>query len=127
MKTISLRKNFKNKALTFFLSTLFSYMPNVSLAADAWASCTPIGVAVFFGSRVHVQCTTGYGNILFFALPASTTAEIQQANELQSLGLAAIAASKPLSLYFDDADTSGVSFGCGANDCRKLRGAILLK
>lgn len=92
--------------------------------------CKPISTAVFFGSRVHVQCETGYGsngNILFFALSAATSNDIQQANELQSMGIAAITVGKPLWIFFDDADTSGTAFGCGANDCRRALGVWITR
>lgn len=120
-------KLFRERIFWVSVALLALGIPNISSATEVAISCTPTTVAVFFGSRIHVQCSAGYGNILYFALPASTSTEMQQANELQSLGMAAIATGKQITLIFDDADTSGASFGCGTNDCRKLRGAIMVK
>lgn len=120
----------RSKTIKLFLVGLLGYLPNISLAAAAWFSCSPVNVAVFFGSRVHVQCSSGYGangSFIYFALPAVASSDMQQANELQSMAMTAMTAGKQLSLYFDDADTSGVSFGCGTNDCRKLLGIVMLK
>lgn len=112
-----------NKYVLFgaFLATL-AQAPVVS-AAPAYHSCKVVDVMVAPGSRVHIRCDNGYpGNpsIVFFALPAASNDNILRANQVQSLGVAALAAGRPVSFTFDDADTSGTSFGCGANDCRRI-------
>lgn len=107
----------------FFLALLM--VSGVCSAAGVSVQCKPVSTAVFFGSRVHLQCETGSspnGSILFFALSAATSTEIQQANEFQSMAMTALTSGKPLWIFYDDADTSGTAFGCGAGDCRKALG-----
>lgn len=104
-----------------FLSSL-TLAPVIN-AAPAYHSCKVVDVMVAPGSRVHIRCDNGYpGNpsLVFFALPAASNDNILRANQVQSLGMAALAAGRPVLFTFDDADTSGTSFGCGANDCRRI-------
>lgn len=98
-------------------------------AAGVARSCKPIAVANFVGSRMHIQCDQGYLNnasIIYYALPANTSDQIQRANPVISIGLTAISAGKTIGISFDDTDTSGTSFGCGASDCRAIQGVWIV-
>ena len=90
-------------------------------------SCTVnyVGAA---GNRVHVRCTAakadGSAQVFWFAV-ANTDSTL--ANRLLSLGTTAIVSGRPLSIDFTAGDTSGASFGCQSNDCRKATGVALVR
>jgi hypothetical protein len=80
--------------------------------------CTPVFVAVF-GNRVHVECAAAVGGIKFFAVSTSNTAH---AARILSTASTAQVAGRNLLIWYDPANTSGTSFGCGAGDCRTIDG-----
>ena len=91
-------------------------------AAPVWVDCTPGKVATF-PNRVHVECTaTVGGGILFFAVASSDTG---YANRFMSLASSALVAGRTLRIFYDPADTSGSTFGCGTSDCRKAPGIAI--
>jgi hypothetical protein len=81
-------------------------------------SCTPTEVSVF-ENRIHVRCSEpaldGRNTIWFWAV---STVDAQHANRFLSTATTALVSGRKLILGFDPGDTSGVSFGCLAHDCR---------
>ncbi|OQA42303.1 MAG: hypothetical protein BWY52_02250 [Chloroflexi bacterium ADurb.Bin325] len=101
--------------------------PSVALAAEPDAEttyrCTPAHVAAFTNG-IHVKCTAAApGGIWYFAYPTRDTAN---ASRFLSLLTSAVVAGKQLDITYDPANTSGVSFGCLASDCRTIVGVLLL-
>lgn len=102
------------------------------LVALAWAagfpaqaqdvfSCKLRDVTVF-NNRIHVRCTTAPATmtaLYFYALP--TASNTTQANRLLTLGSTALVANRKFIAHYGAGDTSGVEFGCQANDCRRLQ------
>lgn len=87
-------------------------------------SCTPAGVAVYT-TRVHVRCTTlAPGNIRYFAVCDSASAE---ASRFLSVFTTAFAMGKSVIIHYTPSDTSGTSCGCLAGDCRVATGAEVLQ
>jgi hypothetical protein len=98
--------------------------PNVHAAVNRSAfNCTPFDVGVWI-QRVHVRCTTTVnigGNVIsWWAYPTSDSAG---ASRFLSLFETAKATGTTLTLYYDAADLSGSTFGCGSTDCRRIWGA----
>lgn len=81
-------------------------------------SCTPIEVAVY-AERIHVRCSEpasdGSAAIWFWAM---STSDAQHANRFLSTTTTALVSGRKLIFGFTPGDTSGVSFGCLAHDCR---------
>lgn len=103
------------------------FRPSVAVAAEpdaeTWYRCTPAHVAAFTG-RIHIRCTAAApGGIWYFAYPTRDTAN---ASRFLSLLTSAEVAGKQVDILYDPANTSGVSFGCAANDCRTIIGVSLL-
>ena len=91
-------------------------------AAPVWVDCTPANVGTF-ANRVHVKCTaTVGGGIQFFAVASTDTG---YANRFMSLASSAIVSGRTLQIFYDPADTSGSTFGCGTGDCRKALGIVI--
>lgn len=90
-------------------------------AQEKSAACKPVETAVF-ANRIHVQCEFPVdGKFLFFAAP---TLEPKFANRALSVILSAQMSGKVVTVVFDPlmepVDGSGNTFGCLANDCRRL-------
>ena len=90
--------------------------------APAYAAnflCTPTEVAVF-ENRIHARCSTaakvGTANIWFWAVP---TSDAHHANRFLSTASSALISGRKLLFAYNPQDSSGKSFGCQANDCRK--------
>lgn len=85
--------------------------------------CTPADVGVFI-QRVHVRCTVtvnvGGNLVAYWAYPASDSAG---ASRFLSLFETAKATGTNITIYYDPADLSGSTFGCGNSDCRRIWGA----
>lgn len=83
----------------------------------AFYTCTP-NLVVSANVRVVARCSVAYnGTILWFAYPTSDSAN---ASRMLSVFETAKATSSTITVYFDTADTSGVAYGCAANDCRAI-------
>jgi hypothetical protein len=85
-------------------------------------TCSPVEVAVFPKSRVHVRCVSGDGPILFFAV---SVADSGDANRVLSITSAALLAKRELIILYDRNDVSGGSIGCLADNCRLIQGIIM--
>ena len=86
-------------------------------------TCTPVQVADFPGSRIHILCAPpGAGNIKYFALGVGDASE---ANRVLSLAASALVANRKLLIYFNPNDLSGTAFGCQNADCRAILGIEL--
>jgi hypothetical protein len=92
-------------------------------AAPKFFACTPVNVAVFPKSRIHVRCSPGNAATVFFALGVANAAD--DADRLLSLAGTAIALKKKLEIFYDPADPKGSSFGCLNNDCRVIQGLTM--
>lgn len=88
-------------------------------AATVWSDCVPVLTGTF-ANRTHVKCASAVsGGIVWFAVDSS---KVDYANRFMSMVNTALVSGKTLTLNYDPADTSGASFGCAANDCRKALG-----
>jgi arabinogalactan endo-1,4-beta-galactosidase len=102
--------------------SLLVLVAGTATAAPVWVDCTPASIGTF-ASRVHVRCSASVGGgIVFFAVASSDTGF---ANRYMSLGSSALVAGRTLRIFYDPADTSGSTFGCGTSDCRKAQGIEL--
>ena len=101
------------KKLALGFITLLSLNSSV-FAANTWATCQPTGV-MEHPNRIHVRCAQATGTISYFAV---STQDKDRAARFQSLATAALLGGRSLSINFETNDTSGASYGCGANDCR---------
>jgi hypothetical protein len=105
----------------------------IAYGVQAWAvpvvhTCKPVSIAVYPGSRIHIQCdiaSTSTPPITYFALPNVTSDDVQRANQAIAVASTAQTSGKSIGILFDDVDTSGTTFGCGANNCRKIQGIFL--
>jgi hypothetical protein len=92
--------------------------PGIAVAAEF--HCTLKDVVVF-ANRVHCQCAAttsdGSSNIRYFAVP---TADAKLADRLLSVGTTALVSGRRFIAGYTNGDVSGNSFGCNANDCRRL-------
>jgi hypothetical protein len=93
-------------------------------APTQFYQCTVDNVAAFT-NRVHAHCTVPYvyntSNIYWFAF--CSTVDSATASRMLSVFTTAKALNGHLGLYFNPADTSGTSCGCGSGDCRVITGA----
>lgn len=107
----------QNRVLSAFFALAF-LVPGIATAAEF--RCTLRDVVVF-GNRVHCQCTTttpdGSANIRYFAVP---TTDAKLADRLLTIGTTALVSGRRFIAGYNSGDTSGNSFGCNSNDCRKL-------
>ena len=76
--------------------------------------CTPIVVGEF-NNRIHVRCSVPVSGIVYFAV---ATSDANRAARHLALWSTALVTGRDLRIYYDPANTSGVSIGCGASDCR---------
>jgi hypothetical protein len=83
--------------------------------------CTAQEAAVFPGSRIHVLCNPGDGQIAFFALSVGNP----DASRVLSLAETAVASRLPLQIMYDPNDLSGTAIGCLATNCRLIQGIFL--
>jgi hypothetical protein len=113
----SLTKFLPSTLLAVIFLSLFTWLPSTASAAQTTFSCKSVDVTTF-PERIHVRCSTAAsGGIVFFAVP---TANNEHAARILSTLLAGHIAGKTLVIGYDPADTSGTSFGCAQNDCRRL-------
>jgi hypothetical protein len=97
--------------------------------AQYWYVCNaPNHVAVFM-DRVHIFCTTTTTvagapaldpAILWFTVP--TSPDSAAASRFMSLFQTSVITARPIWVFVDPVDTSGVAFGCGASNCRRIYG-----
>ena len=96
---------------------------HAQVSATAAFVCTPFDVGVFI-QRVHVRCTVAAnvgGNLVsWWAYPTSDSAG---ASRFLSLFETAKATGTNITIYYDPADLTGSTFGCGNSDCRRIWGA----
>jgi hypothetical protein len=85
--------------------------------------CTAQEVAVFPGSRIHVLCNPGDGQITFFALSVANP----DVSRVLSLAETAVAARRTLRIMYDPNDLSGAAIGCANTNCRLIQGIYLLR
>lgn len=116
------------KILTYAFC-VFLYIGSFSKAASG--TCIPEHVGEI-QQRVHIRCEKaimdGANTIFYIAVPTTGTLEqIQHANRLLSIGMAALASGKSINISFIDGDVSGASYGCGATDCRKPVSFFIMK
>jgi hypothetical protein len=88
-------------------------------AAQKIFTCTPVNVAAFPKSRIHVRCAPGDGAIEYFALGLSNQ---DDANRALSIAATAFAAKKNLIIWYESSDLSGAGFGCSNAVCRVIIG-----
>jgi hypothetical protein len=90
--------------------------------AQKFFSCTaPQEAAVFPGSRIHVLCNPGDGQITFFALSVANP----DVSRVLSLAETAVAGRRPIQIMYDPNDLSGAAIGCLAVNCRLIQGIFL--
>jgi len=101
--------------VTLAVSMLLLQMPVP--AAEQFSGCKPTESAVF-ADRIHVRCETAVdGRFQFFASP---TSDPRQANRFLALMVGAELGDKYLNVLFDPTDAGGATFGCLANNCRRI-------
>ncbi len=84
-------------------------------APAAFFTCN-LDLIVSANVRVVGRCNPAYnGTIFWFAFPTTDSAN---ASRMLSVLESAKATGSTVTFYFDPADTSGVSYGCQASDCR---------
>jgi hypothetical protein len=84
-------------------------------------TCTAQGAAVFPGARIHVRCNPGDGAITYFAFSVANP----DVSRILSLAATAVAAGRPLLIYYDPNDLSGAALGCTNDNCRLILGVEL--
>lgn len=89
---------------------------NLVQATNTWETCTISDIAAYT-SRIHVRCAESHNGVVFFAYPVSKDAAAA-ARFLSILSAARISGNQLQILYDPADDTSGVSYGCKAEDCR---------
>ena len=103
-----------------FIAAVAIVLGCAGAAQAATFRCTLKDVVVF-GNRVHCQCTTttldGGSNIRYFAV---STADAKAADRLLAVGTTTLVSGRRFIAGYASGDVSGASFGCSANDCRKL-------
>ena len=82
-----------------------------------WYACKPESIFAAY-LRVHVKCSNPINGIQIFA--ASTDAS-DQSTRFLTLMSQARGSGKDVHVFYDPDDTSGTSFGCKAEDCRKIQ------
>lgn len=118
------------RILTIFqLIAISQFLAGSAEAANA--VCNPADVAQL-ESRIHIRCdqpiSDGAAAISWFALPTVGSGdESKTASRFMAVGMMAIAIGKPINFWFIPGDTSGASYGCGADNCRRPVGFFLLK
>jgi hypothetical protein len=68
-------------------------------------TCKPVSIAVYPGSRIHIQCDVASSSsppITYFALPNASSDDIQRANQAIAVASTAQAAGKPVGTWFGD-------------------------
>jgi hypothetical protein len=86
-------------------------LPASALAGD-WCEVAEL---YSFSDRVHVRCAKpAYPGFYYFAVPTSSSAEAARFTSMASVALGGY-----LWIDYNMFDTSGPSFGCQANDCRR--------
>jgi hypothetical protein len=114
----------------FFPTRAASAQASDAPEALYWYQCnTPTSqhVAVFT-NRVHIWCPTttpvasapALSGIYWFAFP--TSPDSAAASRFMSLMQSAILASRTVWVEANPTDTSGTSFGCAADNCRRIYG-----
>lgn len=94
-----------------------------AFAAPTTHTCKSVDVAAF-AERIHVRCNVATASgIVFFSVATANSAHVAR---ILSLLTAAHLAQRSISVEFDPSDTSGVAFGCQANDCRRLMSVGIL-
>lgn len=91
------------------------------VSASNFFLCTGQEAAVFPGSRIHVLCNPGDGQITYFALSVGNP----DASRVLSLAETAVAARLPLTIMYDPNDLSGAAIGCLTTNCRLIQGIYL--
>ncbi len=89
-----------------------------SFAQEKRALCKPVET-MSFSTRVHVRCEVPVDGVFWYF--AVSTADARIASRMLNLCMVGQVAEKTLSILFDPADQSGVTFGCLAHDCRIAR------
>jgi len=84
--------------------------------------CTPLNVAIFVGSRIHVRCAEVQENsIQFYAL----SIEDPDVDRVLSMLTAAVTSGKKLFVFYNKA-TAANPQGCLELDCRKMETVAIL-
>jgi len=104
----------KSTSLIALVITVFCAFSSFSVQA-ASHSCTPISVMTY-SNRVHVRCSNPVNNIRYFALSMSSSSKVDR---FLKIATTALVSEKQMYIGYGSTDTSGASFGCRANDCRK--------
>lgn len=106
-------------AIHLSLLFLFALTPDNLLAAPRDTVCKPVNVVVWnIKPRVHVQCAASVSGIKYFAYPSDDANAVAR---VLTILTAARASGSDVIINYDPADTSGVSKGCNASDCRLIR------
>jgi hypothetical protein len=86
-------------------------------------TCNSVDVAAF-ANRIHVRCDiAASGGIVFFAV---ATANSAHAARILSVLMMAHLTTRKIIIEYNPNDTTGTSFGCLANDCRRLLSVAVL-
>ena len=92
--------------------------------------CTPTDVSLFFGSRLHIRCTTPlrFGNyetltIHYFSVSAN---DYDDLDHVLKMATSAITAGNTLKLWVRTSYNGNPS-GCSSSNCRRITGISLLR
>ncbi len=117
-----MKRNLSLTALTLCTLAALGSSHAQNAGEQAYA-CTPASVAVY-PQRIHVRCAQAVQGFTFFALGLQNTAHTQR---VLSLLDSALSSGRRIYVWSDLKDTSGVSIGCQANDCRLLSSVEVLR
>ncbi len=108
---------FPSLFITASITIFFILLPAICSGDPTAHLCKSTDVTTF-PERIHVRCSNpANGNIIYFAV--STTNSEHAARNLSTL-LAAHMAGKKIIIGYDLDDTSGTSFGCSEDNCRRM-------
>lgn len=89
--------------------------------AQNFFMCSAQEAAVIPGSRIHVLCNPGDGQIAFFALSVANP----DVSRVLSSAQTAVVARRPIQIMYNPNDLSGAAIGCLALNCRLIQGIFL--
>jgi hypothetical protein len=85
-------------------------------------TCTPLNVAVFVGSRIHIRCTeVQEGSLQFYAL----STQDPDVDRVLSVLNSAVANGKKLFIFYNKMASASPA-GCLELDCRKIETVVML-
>lgn len=110
-------------AFAFVIPTALEKRGQAQAEQLATTTCTPVNVAVFVGSRIHVRCAeVQAGAPTFYAL----STEDRDVDRILSILTSAITAGKTLFIFYNSAASANPT-GCLEQDCRKIETAVIAR